>query len=71
LAATLNANVTALEIWMTNQTKLAAILADEPKVRTLALTILEKSYQAGFDDKKPPDPRTKRRCAITSSPASR
>ncbi|HEX4645448.1 MAG TPA: hypothetical protein VH598_07540, partial [Verrucomicrobiae bacterium] len=56
LTATLNANVTALEVWMTNQTKLAAFLAEEPKVRSLALTILEKSYQAGFDEKKPPDP---------------
>src|SRR5260370_37848795 len=57
LAATLNANVTALQVWMTNQTKLAAILAEEPKVRTRALTILEKSYQEGFDGKKPPDPQ--------------
>src|SRR5258708_6672435 len=44
LTGTLDANVTALEIWMTNQTKLATSLADEGRVRALASTILQKSY---------------------------
>jgi hypothetical protein len=44
LTGTLDANVTALEIWMTNQTKLATSLADEGRVRGLASTILQKSY---------------------------
>ena len=36
LTATLNANVTALGIWTTNQTRLATSLAEDPDVRTLA-----------------------------------
>src|SRR5476651_766487 len=36
LSATLNANVTALGIWTTNQTRLATSLAEDPSVRTLA-----------------------------------
>jgi len=43
LTATLDANVTALEIWTTNQMQLATSLAEEPKLRTLAAGILEKS----------------------------
>ena len=34
LTATLNANVTALGIWTTNQTRLATSLAEDPTVRT-------------------------------------
>jgi hypothetical protein len=51
LTGTLDANVTALEIWMTNQTKLATSLADEGRVRALANVILQKSYDpaAGRD----------------------
>jgi serine/threonine protein kinase len=56
LTATLNANVMALEIWMTNQTRLAAFVAEEPKVRTLALGLLEKSDRLGTDAKEAPDP---------------
>ena len=41
LTATLEANVTALDIWATNQTKLVLALADDPKVRELAAKILE------------------------------
>src|SRR5579863_4071236 len=42
LNATLNANVTALEIWTTNQLKLATSLATEPTVRDLGAVILER-----------------------------
>jgi eukaryotic-like serine/threonine-protein kinase len=41
LSATLNANVTALGIWSTNQTRLATSLAEDSAVRTLADQILE------------------------------
>jgi serine/threonine protein kinase len=42
LAATLNANVTSLGIWTTNQMKLANSLAEEPAVRILAVRILQE-----------------------------
>ena len=41
LQATLTANVTALEFWMTNQIRLAEMLAEEPQVRKLSTAILE------------------------------
>jgi hypothetical protein len=41
LTGTLNANVTALGIWATNQTRLATALVEEPSVRTLASQILQ------------------------------
>jgi eukaryotic-like serine/threonine-protein kinase len=41
LSATLNANVTALGIWSTNQTRLAMALADDPSVRALGSQILQ------------------------------
>ena len=41
LATTLDANVTALEIWTTNQMKLASSLVSEPTVRNEAERILE------------------------------
>src|ERR1022692_929218 len=41
LSATLNANVTALGIWTTNQTRLATSLAEDPTVRTLASQIFQ------------------------------
>ncbi|MDR3460211.1 MAG: serine/threonine protein kinase [Verrucomicrobiae bacterium] len=41
LTATLNANVTALGIWTTNQTRLATSLAEDPTVRTLANKIFQ------------------------------
>lgn len=41
LKATLDANATALEIWMVDQKKLAAELADEPRLRTIAQQILD------------------------------
>ena len=40
LTATLNANVTALNIWTTNQTRLATSLAEDPTVQSLASQIL-------------------------------
>jgi hypothetical protein len=43
LTSTLNANVTALEIWTTNQTRLATALASEPEVRAPAIRILDRS----------------------------
>ena len=41
LSATLNANVTALAIWTTNQTRLATSLAEDPNVRALASQIFQ------------------------------
>jgi eukaryotic-like serine/threonine-protein kinase len=55
LTVTLDANVTALEIWMTNQTRLADSITDEPRVRNLATAILDKSYQAAASGREPPD----------------
>jgi hypothetical protein len=43
LTSTLNANVTALEIWTTNQTRLATALVSEPEVRDRAIRILDRS----------------------------
>jgi hypothetical protein len=43
LTSTLNANVTALEIWTTNQTRLATELAGETEVRAPAIRILDRS----------------------------
>ena len=51
LTATLDANVTALEIWTTNQAKLATTLAAEPKIRELATRILEVFQQSDGDGK--------------------
>ena len=41
LTATLNANVTALGIWTTNQTRLATSLAEDPALRLLANKIFQ------------------------------
>ena len=38
----LEANVTALEIWMANQKRIAAVLAEEPRLKNLALELLSK-----------------------------
>jgi len=51
LNATLNANVTSLEIWTTNQMRIATLLAEEPTVRNLAVKILNQPAL-------PPRPRT-------------
>jgi serine/threonine protein kinase len=42
LSTTLDANVTALEIWMTNQKRIAAALADEPRLKAVALKLLDQ-----------------------------
>ncbi|HWW03601.1 MAG TPA: serine/threonine protein kinase [Candidatus Acidoferrum sp.] len=55
LAATLDANVTALNIWMTNQTRLASFLAEEPEVHKLSLTILEQPLSPGNGRVRAPD----------------
>src|ERR1043166_1021333 len=55
LAATLRANVTALDICTTNQTKLVMVLADEPEVRARALKILDEFDQSRADTNRPPD----------------
>ncbi len=41
LTATLNANVTALGIWTTNQTRLATSLAEDPNVQSIANQIFQ------------------------------
>jgi eukaryotic-like serine/threonine-protein kinase len=46
LTATLNANVTALGIWTTNQTRLATSLAEDPNVQTLANQIFQTPQPA-------------------------
>jgi hypothetical protein len=43
LVGTLEANVTALEIWMANQKRIAASLAEDPRLRETALELLERS----------------------------
>ena len=40
LETTLGANATAIEIWITNQARLAASLASEPTLRSQALSLL-------------------------------
>src|ERR1022692_4293989 len=47
LTATLDANVTALDIWTTNQMKLASVLAGETTVRNLGAKILERATNNG------------------------
>ena len=43
LKTTLDANVTALEIWVSNQERLAGLLASDPEVRRLSLELLAAS----------------------------
>jgi serine/threonine protein kinase len=52
LTATLDANVTALEIWTTNQEKLATALAEEPQMRNLAIRLVEGFEQVAPDGRK-------------------
>jgi eukaryotic-like serine/threonine-protein kinase len=49
LRATRDADVTALEIWVTNQQRLAAVLAEEPRLRNLAVELLARSATRGND----------------------
>lgn len=53
LRSTLEANVTALEIWMENQKRIAAALADEPGLKAGALRLLEPSA-SGFTNRPSP-----------------
>ena len=55
LSATLNANVTALGIWATNQTRLATSLAEDPEVRTLASQIFQAPTRMRRDFPTPPE----------------
>ena len=55
LTATLNANVTALRIWTTNQTRLATSLAEDSTVRTLANQIFKMSPPPRRDLRTPPE----------------
>jgi hypothetical protein len=50
LQSTLDANVTALEIWMENQKRIAAGLAEEPRFQTVALQLFER-YGAGVTNR--------------------
>ena len=49
LTTTLNANVTALSIWATNQTRLATSLAEDSEVRSLASAILLSPHPSRRD----------------------
>lgn len=60
LRTTLDANVTALDIWTTNQMNLATALADEPRTRELALQLFEVYEQSGTNID-----------AVAASPAAR
>ncbi|MEI6077042.1 MAG: serine/threonine protein kinase [Verrucomicrobiota bacterium] len=55
LSATLNANVTALGIWTTNQTRLATSLAEDPNVRTLAGQIFQLTPTVRRDFRMQPE----------------
>ena len=46
LQSTLEANVTALEIWMANQKRMASALTEEPHFKTLALELLDQPASA-------------------------
>src|SRR5471032_2256791 len=53
LTATLNANVTALGIWTTNQTRLATSLAEDSTVRRLANQIFQAPVPVRRDIRPP------------------
>jgi hypothetical protein len=55
LTTTLNANVTALGIWATNQTRIATVLAEEPEVRDLAQKILLLPRASRREFQPPPE----------------
>lgn len=56
LTTTLNANVTALGIWSTNQTRLATSLSDYPTIHAAALKILQDYPDLGRDLRGQPQP---------------
>jgi hypothetical protein len=43
LQTTLDANVTALEIWMANQKRVVSALAEEPRLKSIALELLSRA----------------------------
>jgi tRNA A-37 threonylcarbamoyl transferase component Bud32 len=49
LRAMLGADVTALEIWMANQKRIAAVLTEEPRLRNLAIELLSKGGAKATD----------------------
>ena len=49
LRTMLDADVTALEIWMANQKRIAEVLAEEPRLRNLALDLLSKGGAKATD----------------------
>ena len=55
LTATLNANVTALGIWTTNQTRLATALAEDASVRKLANQIFQAPPPLRREFRAPPE----------------
>jgi len=55
LTTTLNANVTALGIWATNQTRIATVLAEEPEVSDLAQKILVLPRASRREFQPPPE----------------
>ncbi len=57
LVSTLAANVTALDIWTTNQTRLATSIAEQSEVQTLATRILNRSSQVSLENRRPVDPQ--------------
>jgi len=60
LSATLNANVTALGIWTTNQTRLATSLAEDPSVRALANQIFQLPPPSRREFRQSPPPELER-----------
>lgn len=55
LKTTLNANVTALGIWVTNQTRLALALSEDTEVRALASEILNNHRASLRESSRPSD----------------
>lgn len=55
LSATLNANVTALGIWTSNQTRLATSLAEDSSVQTLAGKIFQLPPPSRREPRPPPE----------------
>ena len=68
LSTTLHANVTALEIWTTNQMKLATVLAEEPKLHAMALELLKESDQLGTEVRRFPETAASRELANYLTP---
>ena len=51
LQSALDANVTALEIWMDNQKRIATSLAEEPTMRKVALEVLNAPHVSKISEK--------------------